>query len=144
MKTMKKIASLALALLLTVALAAPAFAKTVPYTGTGAADGSITITDTAVDQPYALYRLLDLKSFKDPNPADPAEGAEGVPGSDDGVYLYVIAEGWENFFTNNGAGATYVEITNVYQGNTYAENYVTWKAGTTAQIMTDFSNAAIA
>ena len=60
MKTMKKFVSLALALMMALALMAPAFAQDVTYAGEDATtDGSLTISNAAKGETYAIYKLFD-------------------------------------------------------------------------------------
>lgn len=109
MKTMKKLAAVALSLVLLLALAAPAFAVE------DANQGSITITGSAVGQTYHIYKLLDLKSYTDETPDSDNDHL-------DGQYLYTVNSDWATFFA--GPGLEFVEVN---EGG--AEKYVTWKSG---------------
>lgn len=84
MKKMKRILSLMLALMLTLAFAVPAYAAT--------GDGSITINNPVDGQTYNAYRLFDLSLD--------AEGKH---------YGYTVNAEWNEFFTT-GAGQEYVTI----------------------------------
>lgn len=88
MKTMKKLASLTLALLLTIALAAPAFA---------AGEGSITIENAIEGVTYDAYRILDLETFD----------------STKNAYLYTVNAAWADFFAADGAAYIAHEVDGV-------------------------------
>lgn len=68
---MKKLISIALAIMLIMSLATVAFA---------ASDGKITITNSVSPQEYTIYKMLDLKSFSGDK------------------YTYTVATGWTDFF----------------------------------------------
>ena len=104
MKQFKKIASIALALVLAVAMMVPAFADEAPT-------GSITVSNAVDGETYNAYRLLDLQSFAGTNETD--------------AHAYVLNEKWKGFFTGSGAGAAYVDI-----HDTTTPAYVTWKGET--------------
>lgn len=84
---MKKLISLALALVLMLAMAVPAFA---------AGEGSITIKNTVVGVDYSVYKIFDLESYSE----------------DKTAYSYKIAEDseWNAFVTGTGEGAAYVIV----------------------------------
>ena len=82
---MKKLISLALALMLIVTMSATAFAAD--------ETGSITINGIAADTTYEIYKLLDLESY------DKASGA----------YSYTVNPAWSAFFATDAAKA-YITI----------------------------------
>lgn len=86
MKTMKKLAGVALALVMALCLAAPAFAA--------GNDGSITINNAVEGQTYTAYKIFDLESFD----------------NESNAFSYKVAEPWTNFVTGEGAGAAYVTV----------------------------------
>ena len=88
MKQMKKLASLLLALVMTLALSVSALA---------AGTNTITVKNAQANETYKIYKMLDLS-------VDLEKGA----------YTYTVNENWTNFFTAPGAGAAYVTITNGY------------------------------
>lgn len=81
---LKRVASIALATIMTLALAVPAFASEGP-------EATITIANTKNQATYKIYRILDMT------------------GSGNNT-AYSIAEGWTDFFTT-GAGAAYLADT---------------------------------
>lgn len=118
MKKAKKIVSLMLALVMVLSMAITAFAEDSatetpkPYT--------ITVTDVTEGEKYSIYKMLDLS-------VDNAE--------DPKAFSYTVDEDWEAFFTEEGAGAAYVDINE--------DGYVTWKEGMgTAEKMEAFGKAA--
>ena len=111
MKHAKKFASLLLALVMVFALATTAFA---------AGTNSITVNGAQKGETYEIYKMLDL-----------------IVNEDQTAYSYTVNSNWTNFFTNNGAGAAYVDID--------TQGYVTWKEGKdTASDMEAFAKAAAA
>lgn len=92
MRKMKKLASLMLALVMVFSMA---------MTVTAAGDNSITVTGAQEGETYKVYKMLDLSV-----------------NSDKTAYTYTVNSEWKAFFTGEGAGASYVTITN---------DYVTWK-----------------
>ncbi len=111
MKHAKKLASLLLALVMVFALATTAFA---------AGTNSITVNGAQKGETYEIYKMLDL-----------------IVNEDQTAYSYTVNSNWTNFFTNNGAGAAYVDID--------TQGYVTWKEGKdTASDMEAFAKAAAA
>lgn len=92
MRKMKKFASLMLALVMVFSMA---------MTVTAAGDNSITVTGAQKGETYKVYKMLDLSV-----------------NSDKTAYTYTVNSEWKAFFTGEGAGASYVTITN---------DYVTWK-----------------
>ena len=84
MKTMKKLASVALALVMALCLTVPALAAD--------NDGKITINNAIEGQTYTAYKIFDLESFS------------GT------AYSYKVADPWTAFVTGEGAGAAYVTI----------------------------------
>lgn len=86
MKKLKQILSVVLVLILTLALAVPAFAAK------QAADGSITLNNAVEGETYKAYRLFDL-SFDEQG----------------GHYGYTVNAEWKEFFTT-GEGQSFVHI----------------------------------
>ena len=58
MKTMKKLSSLLLALVMILAMSVPAFAAEGSLSG-----GSITINDAVPGQTYSAFQILNLESY---------------------------------------------------------------------------------
>ena len=85
MKSMKKLASLLLALAMIFTLATTAFAE-----GTN----TITVKDTVANETYTIYKMLNLVVDNQDNPT---------------AFSYTVADGWSAFFTD-GAGKDYVTI----------------------------------
>lgn len=105
MKTMKKIASILLALVMVMAMMSTA-ALAEPETG------KITVENPIAGETYTVYRLFDLVSY------DPA-GNSGK-----GAYTYKVASEWETFF-KYGGGKDYVTVDE--------QGYVTWNEGASAE-----------
>lgn len=103
MKNTRKILSAVLAIVMVLALSLTAFAAT----------NTITIKNAQKDETYTAYKMLDL-----------------VVSTDNKAFSYTVNSNWTAFFTGEGAGASYVTITN---------GYVTMKA---AANMADFAKAA--
>lgn len=98
MKRMKKFASLALALVMTLAMMAPVFA-----------DGyTITISKALPGNTYTAYKILDLKSYAD------------------GKQSYKIADGWADFFSKEEY-AGYGTLEGIGDNKTDLTGYVSWK-----------------
>ena len=121
MKTMKKLASVALALVMVLCLTVPAFAQEVNAGENG--EGSITVTNPAPEQTYNLYRIFDLESYK---PATGEQDQSTLP------HAYKVNDTWKDFVTGADIKDVYVEIDN--------EGYVTWKDGADVEA---FAKAAI-
>ena len=115
MRKMKKFASLMLALVMVLALAAPAFASS----GTNNDTGSITINNAIEGQSYSIYQLFVLESYNNTG--------------DNENYAYKVTADWKPFVTNGGAGVPYVTVDE--------DDYVTWKEGANAA---DFAKLALA
>lgn len=90
MRNLKKLASIVLAAVMTLALAVPAFAAQGPAT-----TGSITIANTLKDAEYDIYRIFDATVKTTEDPAKP-------------LVSYSISEKWANFFAAGAPGATYI------------------------------------
>ena len=86
--TLKRIAALSTAALLTVAMAVPVFAQDVP--GTSADNATITIDNAAKGETYSIYKLFDAT----------------VTGEEDGSIAYqgTIPESLKDYFTQDKAG----------------------------------------
>lgn len=109
MKKMKKLASLMLALVMVLSMA---------MTVTAAGDNSITVKGAQKGETYEIYKMLDLSV-----------------NSDKTAYTYTVNSDWTEFFTDDGAGASYVDIDQ--------NGYVTWKKDMdTAEKMEAFGKAA--
>ncbi len=93
MKTTRKILALVLAVVMTLALAVPAFADPTPTN-----PGSITINDSVNGKNYDLCKIFDLTGSDTSSPAD---------GEYDNV-AYTIASKWAGFFATGAAGAGYI------------------------------------
>lgn len=87
MKKIKKLASVCLALIMALALAAPAFAV-------GETDGSITIDNAVVGQTYTIYQILDLESYN----------------ASANAYAYKATTAWNTFINSDAIKGTYVEV----------------------------------
>lgn len=87
MKTMKKIASILLVLMMIQALAITAFAAPT--------HDSITINDANVGETYAIYKLFDLSVDDENNPV---------------AYSYTINSAWKTFFETQNLGGQYVTL----------------------------------
>ena len=85
MKQMKKLASLLLALVMTLALSVSALA---------AGSNTITVKNAQANETYKIYKMLDLSVNDDKT-----------------AYTYTVNADWKDFFTGEGAGAAYVTIT---------------------------------
>ncbi len=90
-----KIFSLLLAVVLTLAMGATAFAAQGVNTNSG--DGSITVTNAKKDKTYDIYRILDLT----------AADTNGDKKYDS--YAYTVNQNWKSFFFGeNAPGASYL------------------------------------
>ena len=112
---MKKLISVILALVMVMSMATFVSAESGEY----AQNGSITINKYNEDNEYAVYRMLNLESYN----------TDGK-----GSYTYLINTGWEDFFTNGGAGEQYITIEN---------GYVSWKSGVTDTLAAEFAEKAL-
>jgi hypothetical protein len=106
MKLIKKIAAIMFAFMMVFSLSTNVKAESGTSTNT---KGSITITNAIKGQDYRIYKILNLESFNS------EKGKE--------AYSYTIAHGWENFFSADGKGSSYVNLKN---------GYVTWNDGADA------------
>jgi fimbrial isopeptide formation D2 family protein/LPXTG-motif cell wall-anchored protein len=107
MKTMKKIASILLVLMMIQALAITAFAE-------GTSTNSITVTDAQKGETYKIYKLFELSI--------------GLADTDkDSAYSYYLpsTSAWNAFFTT-GEGKNYIDF-EVLDGVNYAKGYKSGK-----------------
>lgn len=115
MKNLKKIASLALALIMALAMMAPALA---------ADEGSIIIDNAFPEEIYSVYKILDLESY-----------------TTNGAQSYKIADGWTDFFAT-GAGAGTLE--GLGTDKTDLSGYVNWIGPeTNSTRLADLAKAAL-
>ncbi len=137
MKKFKKIASLALVIIMMLALVIPAFADetdpvnedttvvtTAPNAGVGVGDdavkGSITISDAIVGENISIYQVLILESYN----------------KDAGAYSYVADDAWVDFFKTNTAATAIFKIND----QNYVTKYVDSPSATQLQT---FASAAL-
>lgn len=92
MKSMKKIASLVLALVMALALAVPAMAASGPAKNE---TGKITIDNAIVGQTYTIYKIFDLESYSNAT----STPVEGVGDDWSGNFSYKVVDAWRTFFT---------------------------------------------
>ena len=142
---MKKMFSLALALIMALALTVPAFAVE-QDDAVNAADettGQITVTNAVTGETYDLYRLLDLESYDKTAGAyatgmgvtkDEATGVVTIPAKETGVNLYVLDK--ERIPT--GANAARVDMSD------YDPNFNTFAAGELCKIQGFVANEKFA
>lgn len=97
MKTMKKLASAALALVMALSLAVPAFA---------AGEGKITITNAEPEQTYNLYKIFDLTYGGTENEDETAP------------HTYTVNADWADFIAQTTVKGVYVDVDD--------QGYVTW------------------
>lgn len=103
---MKKIISVLLALVMTLALSVSALAAN----GYNDNSGTITIDNAVVGKTYTIYEILELESYN--NDATPK------------AYSYKATAAWESFINSNEIKGVYVEVD--------GQGYVTWKDGASA------------
>ena len=138
MKTMKKLASAALALVMALCLTVPAFA-TAPQTG------SITVTNAVPGQTYTIYKLFDL-AYGGAGVENESDQPEAEGSHDPHTYSILSNSDWFGFVNPEGGDAAtgkgYVTLTasteNVGEGIT--KYYVAWNTGDAAE----FAKAALA
>ncbi len=98
MKTIKKLVSILLAMVMVLGLTTISLAATEePTTGT------ITIDNAVINQTYTIYKIFDLVSYN----------------FDNNAYLYKVNTNWSGFFADGAEGLDYVTIDD--------QGYVTWK-----------------
>lgn len=97
MKTMKKLSSLLLALVMILAMSVPAFAAEGNLTG-----GSITIDNAVPGQTYNAYQILYLESYS----------------TDVGAYAYKANPAWRAFINSSAIKDIYLKVDD--------QGYVTW------------------
>lgn len=98
MKSMKKFASLLLALVMVFAMATTAFAANIDL-----GRNAITVNGVVANETYKLYKMLDLVVNDENTPT---------------AYSYTVNSNWTDFFKSGGAGNEYVTIDTL--------GYVTW------------------
>lgn len=124
----KKMLGMVMAALLCFALTPmAAFASATPMDTGDEPQGSITIQQASVGETYTVYKMLDLKYN---------EGKTS--------FSYTIADGWDDFFTENDVAKDYVNVETIS-----GTKYVSWKSDkkdTEDQIVDAkiFTDAAIA
>lgn len=106
MKTLKKITSLLLALVMAFAMTISVSAT--PTQGTNDDSGSITINNAVVGQIYNIYQILVLESYN----------------TEKDAYSYKANDNWNGFLNSDVIKGVYVNID--------AQGYVTWKDGANA------------
>lgn len=89
MKTMKKLSSLLLALVMILAMSVPAFAAEGNLTG-----GSITIDNAVPGQTYNAYQILYLESYS----------------TDVGAYAYKANPAWRAFINSSDIKDIYLKV----------------------------------
>ena len=120
---MKKLISIALAIMLIMSLATVAFAED---------NGKITVNNTVAGQTYNIYKILDLVTYQDSTPnVNDATGA----------YIYQMNTAWEDFFATGNPGAEYVTV--VAATDDY-DSYVTWNGEKTEARVAEFAKKALA
>lgn len=102
MKTMKKLSSLLLALVMILAMSVPAFAAEGNLTG-----GSITIDNAEPGQTYNAYQILYLESY-----------SPDVGGNATGAYAYKANSAWRAFINSSAIKDIYLKVDD--------QGYVTW------------------
>lgn len=111
---MKKIISVLLALVMTLALSVTALAAS----GTNDNSGKITIDNAVVGQTYTIYQILKLESYNE----------------DSKAYSYKATSEWDAFINGTGIKDVYVEVD--------SQGYVTWKGTTDASRVAEFAKLA--
>lgn len=141
MKTMKKLTSLLLTLLLILSLGVTAAAAeggdTIDAQTTKT--GSITISNAIPGETYKLYKLLELVSYS------PDINTEVINGEtvtmDNGQYSYKIEDAWKKFFATDDAKIYFTEVLGDDRKGT---GYVTWsKTPYTGTDVVNFTQLAI-
>lgn len=102
MKTMKKLSSLLLALVMILAMSVPAFAAEGNLTG-----GSITIDDAVPGQTYNAFQILYLESY-----------STDAAGNATGAYAYKANSDWSAFINSSAIKDIYLKVDD--------QGYVTW------------------
>ena len=104
---MKKLISIALAIMLIMSLATMAFA-------TEPTNGSITVGNSATGHSYSIYRILKLTTDDPTNPS---------------AFVYTVNDGWADFFADSADPAVDDALNYV---NIDSSGAVTWKTGADA------------
>ena len=128
MKSTRKLASLLLALVMVFALAVTAFAQDVTVTG---GEGSITISNAAKGETYAIYKLFD---------ATVSEDRKSI------AYTGTIPGGLETYFTADANG--YISATDAAKNGENMSDGLkaalkTWAKGTTATAAAESDGSAL-
>ena len=122
MKSMKKLASILLSLVMALAMAVPSFAAEGDLTAMEGplAGGTITINQATKNQTYELYQIMYLESYNKTT----------------GKYSYKVTEAWKNYL-KTGEGNTYFTVD--------TNGYVTWNFDPTANARAqEFAQKALA
>ncbi len=119
MKSMKKLLSLVLAMMLVLAMGSTAMASQPTSGNNQDQKGELTVENAIPGQTYTIYKILDLESYNSTN----------------GAYLYKVADGWNDFVTGE-VGSQYLTVD--------GDGYVTWKTGVPEENAAEFAKAALA
>ena len=119
MKSMKKLLSLVLAMMLVLAMGSTAMASQPTSGNNQDQKGKLTVENAIPEQTYTIYKILDLESYNSTNSA----------------YLYKVADGWNDFVTGE-VGSQYLTVD--------GDGYVTWKTGVPEENAAEFAKAALA
>lgn len=104
MKTMKKMLSLVLAMVMVLAMATTTFAAN----GENNNSGKITINDAIAGQTYTIYQILKLESYD----------------TEKNAYSYTATEAWSAFINSDAVKGVYVTVDD--------QGYVEWISGADA------------
>ncbi|MDE6997176.1 MAG: SpaH/EbpB family LPXTG-anchored major pilin [Oscillospiraceae bacterium] len=132
MNKIKKLASLVLALVMALALAAPAWASSGIYGN----NGSITIDNAVEGQTYSVYQMFQLESYSDVTTENDAD--IGTVPSGNGVYK-LADENWRGLFEGSEVGVGLITVD--------TEGYITDATGISeadAAKLAEFAKAALA
>lgn len=119
MKSMKKLLSLVLAMMLVLAMGSTAMASQPTSGNNQDQKGELTVENAIPGSEYSIYKILDLESYNSTN----------------GAYLYKVAAGWEDFVKGE-AGSKYLTVDE--------DGYVTWNTNVPEKDAAEFAKAALA